>query len=565
MYAIRGPRRLWSDVPMSESEASRFLMHATLGPRTVEEITSTAGRTPRDWISSQIAIPVPSDTLYEMAVNRGPAGDTGVWSASNVNTVYQALSHRFFVEPDVLRSRVLCALSELFVCSFTGQGSFIYAGAMAAYLDILAAGAFGSFRTMLEGITRSIEMSFYLTHFRNEKAAGADGRQPDENYAREIMQLFSIGLWELRMDGTRKPSGELDPADPRYVSGGTNDVPTYVQSDIAQMARVFTGLCLPDSFGDPDWGLTNPAVFAASAEDGWRSALVFDPTKHETGAKLALNGLVNIPADTAADTGLGMAIDALTEHPSTAPFISKRLITLLTNSNPSKNYVRRVAEVFADDGLGVVGNMAAVITAILTDNEARAPRTQARIGRVEDIQMQFYRFRRAVPNGADAVGTTLAKLSGTYPGVNDLATSLEAPLNFGDDSRLTGRSPSVFGRWPATFSPPGPVLSAGIVAPEMFQIDEGGASDLFNMSTELLEAVRNTTPATDMALIGSNPTAVVDRLLLLLTANSHTDAFRTAAIAALTAETRSTDDQKRAAYVSIFWMIGNGPFAKVRT
>jgi uncharacterized protein (DUF1800 family) len=269
-----------------------------------------------------------------------------------------AWSQSMLSSDDQLRQRVAYALSQIMVIS--AQSDLGENGeSLSAFYDILLHHSFGNFRDLLLEVSLNPAMGVYLSHMNNPKAIPEQNIHPDENYAREIMQLFSIGLFELNIDGTRKK--DLDGF----------DIPTYNNDDIKEMARVFTGL------GPSDTDPTMPHItWDAHFGLGYYSAnktepMIMYPEWHDTGSKSLLNGL-EIPARQDGITDIEMAIDYLYNHPNVGPFIGRQLIQRLVKSNPSPAYIARVATVFNDNGFGERGDMGAVVKAILLDPEARS-------------------------------------------------------------------------------------------------------------------------------------------------------------------------------------------------
>lgn len=264
---------------------------------------------------------------------------------------------------DQLRQRVAFALSQIFVVS-SNSDLYDHADALTFYYDILLNHAFGNFRDIIEEVTYSPAMGFYLSHLNNSKAIPEENIHPDENYAREIMQLFTIGLYELNNDGTRKQDNN------------GYDIPTYSNADIKELARVFTGLG-PSALDarmvesgaiywtdEPYFGL---GLYGMSKQD----PLTMYEEYHDSGSKSLLKGL-EIPAGQDGDEDISMALDFLFNHANTGPFICRQLIQRLVKSNPSPDYINRVANAFNDNGQGVRGDMSAVVKAILLDEEARS-------------------------------------------------------------------------------------------------------------------------------------------------------------------------------------------------
>ena len=340
----------------NETAASRFLSQATLGA-DLETIQATAQMSFAQWIDEQFNMQ-PSFNLCDFTRDITiMALDSSFSMGGDPNDIevqrwywHSAWWQYTMESPDVLRNRVALALSEIFVISELPTLDDVPL-ALPNYYDMLLEHSFGNYRDLLEDVTLHPAMGLYLTHVNNPKADSSLNRFPDENYAREIMQLFSIGLYELNVDGTRK----LDAND--------NFIPTYDHDDIANFAKVFTGLTYPDAivFGQ------NP-----QSELSFLQPMKMVNTWHEGGEKTLLNGFVvpdRSPKDGMAD--IQDALDNLYNHPNVGPFIAYRLIQRLIRSNPSTEYVGRVASKFNDNGQGVRGDMKAVIKAILLDEEAR--------------------------------------------------------------------------------------------------------------------------------------------------------------------------------------------------
>ena len=259
---------------------------------------------------------------------------------------------------DQLRQRVAWALSQIFVVSQVGALQNL-PNATADFYDMLARDAFGDYRKLLEDVTLHPAMGVYLSMLGNQKAVAGTNLRPDENYAREVMQLMSIGLVELNIDGSVK------------LDGGGQPVPTYDQSIIEGFARVFTGWNWSCQSTLPNCTFTNVRPQLAPVA-GYNQVLPMKlfAAQHETGTKKLLSGLT-LPAGQTGEKDLQDALDNIAAHPNVAPFLSKQLIQKLVTSNPSAAYVQRVAQVFNNDGTGRRGNLGAVVRAILMDAEAR--------------------------------------------------------------------------------------------------------------------------------------------------------------------------------------------------
>lgn len=405
-------------------QASRFLAQASMGA-TREQIASVQSLGYAGWLDQQFAL-APSETRWDWMVAHGYA------AAANKNSEAGAdpsTWRKLLSSPDTLRQRVTLALSEILVASVSGFNGGWKAFSAAAYLDLLEANAFGNFRTLLQQVSTSAPMGEYLTFRGNVKANATTGALPDENYAREVMQLFAIGLVQLNLDGT-----------PKLANGVQQE--TYTLDDITGLARVFTGWNYDYAGGD------------ASTPDFKRRAMIQTASRHEPGSKTFLG--TTIAAGTDGVDSLRLALDAIFAHANVAPFIGKQLIQRLVCSNPSPAYVTRIATVFNNDGSGVKGNLKAVVRAILLDDEARnaAGLTNTAFGKQREPIMRFAAWARAFKaNSASeawAIGNT-----------TDASTRLgQSPL----------RSATVFNFFRPGYIPPNSAIgTAGMVAPE-FQI-----------------------------------------------------------------------------------------------
>ncbi|MEO5494570.1 MAG: DUF1800 family protein [Sphingomonas sp.] len=405
--------------PLTETQASRFLGQSTMGA-TRTTIDALVSRGIDGWLTDQFAM-TRATSHFDWLMANGYAAGTADGQGGFDTTMWRQL----IVEPDQLRQRVGMALLDMLVVGIDGVNTNWQAFSTAAYIDVLLDNAFTNFRTIMDGVTTNPAMGSFLTFLGNRKASATTGAQPDENYARELMQLFTIGLYQLNMDGTLK------------MSGG-NPIETYTSADVSGLARVFTGL----NYSSTD--STTPARY--------KVPLVMQASINETGAASFLG---------ASTTGGGMAaikvaLDTIFAHANVPPFVSKQLIQRLVTSNPSPAYVGRVSAVFANNGTGVRGDMKAVIKAILTDTEARddSALTAANAGKLREPIMRLTGWARAF--GVNSPANTWP-FGNTSSGSTRLAQS-------------PGRSPSVFNFFRPGYSPPATAISAaGLVAPE-FQV-----------------------------------------------------------------------------------------------
>jgi uncharacterized protein (DUF1800 family) len=326
---------------------------------------------------------------------------------------------------DQLRQRVAFALSEIMVVSQLGalqQAPY----SLASYYDMLAQNAFGNFRDLLEDVTLHPAMGVYLSMLGNERPNPALNIRPDENYARELMQLFTIGLVELNIDGSVK-------LDNQGVA-----IPTYNQQIIEGFAHVYTG-----------WNYAGAVSFQSARRNQQNQTIPMQlyPNFHDTGAKMLLNGEM-LPAGQTGDQDLAGALDNIFNHPNVGPFIAQRLIERLVTSNPSPQYVTRVAESFNNNGSGVRGDLGAVLRAILLDAEAR-PATPADLdGKLKEPILRLTQLWRAY----NAIST-----SGRYPIGAAYILFGQGPL----------QSPSVFNFFSPFYAPSGEIADGNLVAPEL--------------------------------------------------------------------------------------------------
>jgi uncharacterized protein (DUF1800 family) len=421
--------------PATRDEAARFLTQATFGPvdADIERVTTVGYAA---WIDEQFALPATSHRASWEAADAAFKAISATSSAGQ-DQVFESFWKQAVTGPDQLRQRVAFALSQVFVISLADGTVGDNPRAVAAWLDMLGDKGLGTYRELLDTVSRHPMMGVYLSHLRNQKAEGRSGRVPDENYAREVMQLFSIGLVELNEDGTA-----------RTTSGAAVD--TYGPADISGLAKVFTGW----SWACPDWPdnscFLNGTANGSSDPDRSFKAMLGYPQYHSTEAKTFLG--TTIAAQTTSDpaASLKTALDTLANHANVGPFIGRQLIQRLVTSNPSPAYVRAVAQAFANNGAGVRGDLKAVIKAVLMHPEARVVSNTS--GKVREPVLRLSAYLRAFPHKSD---TGSWKVGNT----DNVATSLgQTPM----------RSPSVFNFYRPGYVAPGTVAAAAsLVAPEM--------------------------------------------------------------------------------------------------
>ncbi len=404
--------------PITKAEAFQFLNQASFGA-TEAEADRLIGMRYDAWIDAQLRAPASRQLPHMLSLP--PPQFMGQLHADRVDIWFR----NSLLGEDQLRQRVAFALSEIMVVSQLGalQGRPF---AVADYYDLLARNAFGNYRDLIEEVTLHPAMGVYLSMLGNERPNPTLNIRPDENYARELMQLFSIGLVELNIDGTVRLGADNQP------------VPTYDQEIIEGFAHVFTGWTWANS---PTFGSDRvPVTSQYTPMELW-------PDYHDTGPKQLLNGVV-LPAGQSGTQDLADALDNIFNHPNVGPFMAIRLIQRLTTSNPSPAYVRRVAEVFNNNGNGVRGDLGAVVRAILLDPEAVPSPASDVDGKLKEPLLRLTPLFRAY----DATSN-----SGRYPLAAAYIIFGQGPL----------QSPSVFNFFSPFYAPPGEIRDAEMVAPEL--------------------------------------------------------------------------------------------------
>ncbi len=479
--------------PPNNAQAARFLAQATYGVRA-QDLPVLTAQGYYTWLDAQMAMPATAQLPLINASSDPASRNTRMafWWQTAVSG------------PDQLRQRVALALSEIMVIS-DQSGMLQNNGAgVAAYWDLLANDAFGNYRKLLEDVTLSPAMGTYLNMLGNQKPDPAHNIHADENFAREVMQLFTIGLYQLNPDGTVVKDSSGVP------------VPSYSQSDVTNLARVFTG-----------WSF-NSTNFFYGAPNYFSPMIAFE-AEHDTGAKTIVGG-VTVPANGTAHADLVIALDTLFNHPNTPPFISRQLIQRLVTSNPTPAYVQRVAQVFINDGQGVRGNLGAVVRAILLDAEARSDAmiVQPSYGKRREPLLTATQLWRAL-DGHDANG----QIQFWNPEYN----LHQAPLS----------AASVFNFFKPAYSPPGALKAAGLVAPEFQLVNASNLTLLHNFFRQniLGRGVANTyTQPTDILLhpspwlplaAGTDSGPLIDQMNLVLMAGQMSPAMRQTLVTAVNA------------------------------
>ena len=389
-----------------------------------------------------------------------------------------AWSQSVLTSDDQLRQRVAYALSQIMVIS--AQSDLGENGeSISAFYDILLHHSFGNFRDLLYEVSLNPAMGVYLSHYNNPKAIPDENIHPDENYAREVMQLFSIGLYELNQDGTRTKDAD------------GNDIPTYNNDDIKELARVFTGLG-PGSTDPTMSHITWNAHFGL----GYYSAnktepMIMYPEWHDTGSKSLLNGL-EIPAGQDGMKDIEMAIDYIYNHPNVGPFIGRQLIQRLVKSNPSPAYISRISAVFNDNGFGERGDMAAVVKAILLDPEARTCEEMQHFdnGKLREPMLRGSEFIKVIPKYGEKVVYDVDFSSYSCEGIQYTADTILVVDNLrlwnnGFDyyeavKQFPMMSPSVFNFYLPDHQPVGEMAENDLYGPEFKIHDTSTAINYIN-------------------------------------------------------------------------------------
>ena len=523
--ALRGQSGSAASGEISRRQAARFLMQATFGA-TIEEIDRVTSLGYEAWIDDQIQTQPAylhepyiaalwqdhRDGLREMPnYEKGRSGVPG----SNATTPFMRGALQ---KPDQLRQRMAFALSQILVASRQEDTLQDHPQGMCNFYDIFVSNAFGNFEDILWKVSMHPVMGRYLSHIGNQKADPSINRFPDQNYAREIMQLFTIGLWELH------PNGE------RILDNIGEPIPTYTNETIKELAKVFTGIW----FGDLSWGSgggDDPDYLNAMSMHADRHDFVAKPIFPDRG--LPGRGAINFPARTESKANglqdIRDAVAMLFQHPNTPPFICKQLIQFLVTSNPSPAYVERAQNVFANNGSGVRGDLGAVAKAILLDPEARELRfcLKPDFGKMKEPVLRVTALARAFNLAKDPnfVWWNSDSLQDTAFQVPTLA-------------------PSVFNYFRPDYQTPGIVRERSLVSP-VFEIMDSYTSIAFpnylwdRMVDGFLGGREETDTAVfgldyaDVSFLAADSNALADRMNLLFCGGSMTADTRALIITAV--------------------------------
>ncbi len=472
--------------PPTRRDAARFLSQSTFGATGPAQVDALVTQGFDAWLTAQFARPAALHIDY-LNSQRGRDQKPGDKPYVPEEASYEAIWQQWLTGEDQLRARMSWALLQIFVISNIAPD--IRPVAMSSYLDMLNRNAFGNWRTLLQEVTLHPAMGYYLNMLESEKEDRARGTHPNENFAREVLQLFSIGLVQLNADGTPK----LD------TSGKTQ--PTYDENVVKGFAKAFSGW----SYG----GLDNSKPDLFHNHDDNDESLWVVPMKawagyHSPDEKTLLDGKL-LPPGQSPEKDLADALDTIFQHPNVPPFFAKQLIQRLVTSNPSPAYVGRVAAVFINDGAGVRGNLKAVLRAVLLDAEARGDTPAANVAKQREPVIRFANFLRGL--GARSAS-----------GLNRIQYLDSADDALGQSPLL---APSVFNFYSPAYRPAGPIAAQGWVAPE-FQISgETAVAGSLNFFAELIRGGGYGWPEQHRLKIDYGPlaaldaNALVDRLDLL--------------------------------------------------
>ncbi|MCW1923480.1 DUF1800 family protein [Luteolibacter arcticus] len=487
----------------SPVNASRFLMQSTFGP-TPDDIAKVRQLGYAGWINEQLTLPTSFHTPYIVEAKRDAVGAhidrTYNYSDQDKflfgNNATTPFARAAIGGQDQLRQRIAFALSEILVVSRRDANLEERSEGITHYYDTLLRHSFGNYGDLLLDVAMHPAMGAYLSHAGNQKADPAIPRYPDENFARELMQLFTIGLWELNPDGSRKLDVHGEP------------IPTYDNGDITELARVFTGLYYDSPYGWSGGGW---------ADEHYTKPMVMHADRHDFDSKILPHGFVVPPREATESNGLQDvrdAIDALFRHPNTPPFVCRQLIQFLITDNPSPAYIQRVQDVFVNDGTGKRGNLGAVVKTILLDPEAREQPLSPTFGKVREPVVKTMHLGR------------LFKLAETHP---NFVWWNWTETYYGFSKQEPTNSPSVFNFYTPVYQAPGEIRNAGLVSPGFQIVDTYSSISFPNLIWEYLHRGFRSSydwyyPLDYSAtlLLAENPAALVDHVNLLVCAGTMT-------------------------------------------
>jgi len=479
----------------NKAEAAKFLNRASFGPtkQSINELVSKG--TFENWLDEQfnmpatLHLPLVRSLATKMCANLTEDGEPRIDSWEIAHPRHQIWWETAVYGDDQLRQRIALALSEIMVVSDSeGLGLNEFQLGVTSYYDLFVKHAFGNFRDLLAEVTLHPAMGDFLSLTRNQKENTEEGIRPDENYAREVLQLFTIGVHELNLDGTEK------------LDGNSQSIPTYNQKTIEEFAKVFTGW----GYADIDW-------YGYFGESDHTLPLKAYEEYHDISEKNLLNGAIS-PANKTAQIDLDFALDNIFNHPNVAPFISSQLIQRLVTSNPSPAYVARVATVFNNNGNGVRGDLKAVTKAILLDDEALITNNSASFGKLREPLLRISHLWRNFPIQAisrqghfwepeNTCGQGDYQYYKFWNSLDNFETKIgQGPL----------QAKSVFNFFRPDHSPNGSLNNQGLKAPEFEIINENTFVGLTNLTYYMVTAFSKANGVTDEVWTVSDDFAKLD-------------------------------------------------------
>jgi uncharacterized protein (DUF1800 family) len=502
----RGQMAVFMTKTYHRTEAIRFLEQATWGPSDAD-VGALLGEGILNWLAGQFATPASTypNALFPLWPADTPASCDDVCQRYNYSSY--PIQNRFFTNamygPDQLRQRVAWALHKIVVVS---EETLPYPWQIAPYLRAIDLNAFGNYRDILYQETLNPAMGEFLNMDTSTKD------DPNENYAREVMQLFSIGTELLNQDGSTQ-------------NGASGPLPTYDQSVIDEFKRVYTGWFVDQ--------VTCPPPNSGAQCDDWVDPMSFDPDLHDTDTKTLFAGFpggpLTLPAGQTGDQDLNQAIDAIFNHPNVGPYVAREMIHSLVTSNPSPDYVERVAGFFNDDGSGTRGKLWPVVKAILLDPEARTDPTDPVYGHLREPALYLNNVMRAFH-------------AMSYDRTTQSDGNLE---NFTRDmGQKIWKPPTVFSYFPQFYA--APPASAGVLGPEFGIMNSQTSLKRANFIDQMtieggVQPNGDDTPAGtsldygELQLLAASPDNLVDRLNRLLLHGTMSDELRASIVGAVNA------------------------------
>lgn len=513
--------------PDTDAEAARFALRAGLSV-TQGDILELRSEGYEPWLDREMSQTIERSAQAFLSLIGFEEINDDAWFFRSDPADYM-IWNQLLTGSNSVQKRIALALSEFFVVS-VNTIQLWPSTSIGSYWDILKDNAFGNFRDILEAVTLDASMGVFLNTLGNQKADPATGRVPDENFGREVMQLFSIGLFELNIDGSVRTDGAGEP------------IETYTNEDVTGIAKVFTGYNFNYSGGI---GFEQTAAFpGVNIPEArlLRNPMTANPTlqipnrgdTHSMEEKSFLG--TTIPAGTGAEESLRIAMDTLFEHPNVGPFFGQQMIQRLVTSNPSPGYIQRVAETFNNNGSGVRGDLRAVFKAILLDDEALSEQSLAdpEFGKLREPILRFAQWGRTFGAASESGAWLMQNLSERS---NRLGQS---PL----------RSPSVFNFFRPGFTPPNSQSAErDLLAPEFQLVNETTAASYVNFMERSIDGRGGwmfdikATYASELE-IADDTAALLDRLDLLLTANQLSQETRDTITSALDAQSVTPDSSE---------------------